>query len=504
MEIKMGKFNNIPIRKKLVIIQTVTAFVSLLICCIIFVTVGVTIFKSAAERKMQSIAKIVGANSVSPLLFMDQDADSVILRKLSEETDIVDAIVFDKKNKPFASYYRPGVRLEGVQLRNGLQGGNDLVTSTFPGDIMLTQHKIFNEKDFLGTLVIRSEMADVKKILESYVLVGILVLLAGLISALVTSYLLQKTISNRLLLLVGKTRKIAETGNYSIRVSQEDNDEIGVLSKEFNALLEQTDKMERSLKESNADLEKRVAQRTVELEASNKELESFSYSVSHDLKAPLRAINGFTEILVKKYAANIDDKGKEIASIIVANAKKMGQLIEDLLEFSRIGRKELKMGDVSMNEIVRQVIDETKNSNKDRHIELDIEKLPDVHGDRNLLTQVWTNLISNAFKYTGHKGDARIKIGFFIKDDEYVFYIKDNGAGFDMKYQDKLFKVFQRLHGSDEFEGTGVGLANVNRIISKHKGRVWAEGQVGEGAIFYFSLPVYIPVAPQEGNIVNE
>ena len=179
-----------------------------------------------------------------------------------------------------------------------------------------------------------------------------------------------------------------------------------------------------------------------------------------------------------------------MADIIIANARKMGQLIEDLLEFSRIGRKELKMDDVSMDEIVKPVIEEAKNSNKGRDIELKMQPLPVIHGDKNLLTQVWTNLVSNAFKYSGHKEHAKVEIGYFTQNNEYVFFIKDNGAGFDMKYQDKLFKVFQRLHGADEFEGTGVGLANVSRIILRHGGRIWAEGHVGEGAIFYFSLPI--------------
>jgi signal transduction histidine kinase len=454
------------------------------------VIIGVATFKSATERKIQSIAKIVGASSVSPLVFMDQDADSVILHKLSQETDIIDAVMLDRKDKVFAAYYRQGAAREAADPNKYQSNDNALITSQFSGDKIITRYKIYNGNDFLGTLVIKSEMSDLKKILKSYLAVAVLVLVAGLLSALVISVFLQKTIANRLLALVDDTKKIAETGDYSIRVPEGGGDEIGTLSREFNALLIQIDKMEKSLKEANAELEQRVQQRTAELETANKELESFSYSVSHDLKAPLRAINGFTEIFVKKYADKIDDKGREMAGVIVANAKKMGQLIEDLLEFSRIGRKEMVMNIVSMDEVVQQVLNDTRTAYKDKNVEVVVEKLPDVHGDRNLLLQVWTNLISNAFKYTGHKEKARIVIGSYIKNNEFVFFIKDNGAGFDMKYQDKLFKVFQRLHGSDEFEGTGVGLANVNRIITRHGGRVWAEGKVDEGATFYFSLPV--------------
>lgn len=238
-----------------------------------------------------------------------------------------------------------------------------------------------------------------------------------------------------------------------------------------------------------AELEEKIVRCTQELEAVNKDFEAFAYSVSHDLKAPLRAINGFTDILVKKYGDKIDDQGKELIGVIIANAKKMGQLIEDLLQFSRIGRKDLEVGECSMEEVVQKVITEAKNLNSGRKIEVTVEQLPPAKGDKNLLERVWESLISNAIKYSREKPETKITIGGSKADNEVIYFIKDNGAGFDMKYKDNLFKAFQRLHGS-EFEGTGLGLANISRIITKHGGRVWAEGKVDEGATFYFSLPV--------------
>jgi signal transduction histidine kinase len=436
---------------------------------------------------MNSIARIAGDNSVAPLEFMDEDAARKTLQNLNREPDIQEAVVLDKNGKLFARYARttPG---NITTLQKGRETDKQL-SSKITGQKLYTQYSIYDNKEFLGTLIIKAELGDLKKITLNYVMVGALVLLAGLISALFISFFLQRTISNRLLALVSKTKEVADTGNYSLRVATEDKDEIGILSKEFNGLLVQIDNMQRSLKEANNKLEKRVQQRTAELETANKELESFSYTVSHDLKAPLRAINGFTDILVKKYNDKLDDKGKEIAGIIVANAKKMGRLIEDLLEFSRIGRKDLTLNVVSMDTIVDQVLAETKRAYEGREVTVNKEPLPEVHGDPNLLTQVWTNFISNAFKYTLHKEKAIVTIGSYPQDKEIVFFIKDNGAGFDMKYSDKLFRVFQRLHGADEFEGTGVGLAIVNRIITRHGGRVWAEGKVNEGASFYFSLP---------------
>jgi signal transduction histidine kinase len=484
----MSTLKNISIRNKLITIQAVTALVGLLICSALFVFIGINTFKKSTVGKMYSIARIVGESSVAPLQFMDQDAAHRVLVNLNHETDIKEAILLDKRGVVFANNKGTNRTSAGAQTYAPTVT-DQVLTSEFSGQKLTVVYRMYKGKEFLGTLIIKSELTYLEKVIRSYLMIAALVIIAGLLAALIISYFLQQTISRRLLHLVNKMREVADTGNYSLRVATEGTDEIGILSKEFNSLLQQIDKMESNLKEANIDLEQRVEQRTAELETANKELESFSYSVSHDLKAPLRAINGFTDILVKKYADKIDDKGKEIANIIVTNAQKMGQLIQDLLEFSRIGRREMAMDNVSMDDIAGQVVDEIKAANADRDITLNVGKLPPAHGDKSLLTQVWVNLIANAFKYTGHKDKAEITIGSNTQDNEIVYFIKDNGAGFDMQYYDKLFRVFQRLHGADEFEGTGVGLAIVSRIIARHGGKVWAEGKPDEGATFYFSLP---------------
>ena len=485
----MSKFNNISIRNKLIIIQSATALIALVICCSIFVFNGIATFKGSTVRKMFSIAHIVGDNSVAPLMFVDQDAAKKTLQNLSKEPDVLNAMILDKSGNVFAAYTRPGASKDDHNYKMTAENNQPRTTYQFQGDRLYVLYKIYQDNSFVGTLAIRSELAEMKQIIRNYVLAASMVLFVGLLSAIVISFFLQQTISSRLLMLVVKTKEVAQSGNYNVRVWTEDKDEIGILSKEFNAMMMQIDNMQKSLKDANSDLEKRVEQRTAELENANKELESFSYTVSHDLKAPLRAINGFTEILMKKYGDKLDEKAKEITDVIIANARKMGQLIEDLLEFSRLGRKEFAIAEVSMAEIVEQVAKDVKAANEGRNVELTIEPLPPTHGDRNLLIQVWTNLIANAFKYSSHKEKSVITIGSFKKGDDTVYFIKDNGAGFDMRYADKLFRVFQRLHGANEFEGTGVGLAIVSRIISRHGGKVWAEGKVDEGATFYFSLP---------------
>jgi PAS domain S-box-containing protein len=240
----------------------------------------------------------------------------------------------------------------------------------------------------------------------------------------------------------------------------------------------------------NEELEDRVKTRTKQLEEVNKELEAFAYSVSHDLRAPLRAINGFTRILTEDYATKIDAEGKRVCGVIQNEATRMGQLIDDLLSFSRLSRSSMQTTIIDMKEMAQHVFLELYEQNKSKEIDFILNDLPEVEGDLNLLRQVWINLLSNAIKFTSKKEQPRIEISFEDSATETIFCIKDNGAGFDMKYVNKLFGVFQRLHNQGEFEGTGVGLAIVQRIIYRHGGQVWAEATIDHGATFYFSLPI--------------
>ncbi len=232
-----------------------------------------------------------------------------------------------------------------------------------------------------------------------------------------------------------------------------------------------------------------LLERNDKLELVNKELEAFSYSVSHDLRAPLRHMAGFAKMLQKKLVDDPDEKTHQYMVSIIAASKKMERLIDDLLSFSHIGRAELQMRKVSFNSLVNEVVGEIKDELKERQVRWEIDELPDLLGDRSLLKLVIVNLVSNAVKFTSPRSQAEIKIGCTEEADRFTCSISDNGVGFDMKYADRLFGVFQRLHTQEEFEGTGIGLANVQRILSRHGGTIWAEGAVGQGATFYFTLP---------------
>jgi PAS domain S-box-containing protein len=237
-------------------------------------------------------------------------------------------------------------------------------------------------------------------------------------------------------------------------------------------------------------LNKELANRAAQLEASNKELEAFAYSISHDLRAPLRHMSGFAELLHKNEAALLDEKGRRYLAMILEAATRMGSLIDDLLAFSRIGRAETHTSVVDLNQLVQEVVAEARQDAKERSIVWKITPLPKCYGDRAMLQMVLFNLVGNAVKFTRTRPQAEIEIGCTNQDaGDPVLFVRDNGVGFDMRYANKLFGVFQRLHPQSDFEGTGIGLATVQRIIHRHGGRAWADGKVDAGATFYFSLP---------------
>ena len=394
-------------------------------------------------------------------LILANDDQQLILTQLPEENDIITYISSGESG--------------AVELSNN-KGEKELVgfapISNLPWGVIIT----IQSKAAFSSIEILTQTASTISI--------IIVLLAAILGGL---FVLQITTPIRR--LVDDTKEIGK-GNLDYEIKTTGKGEIAQLSRSFSDMTKDLKKV----MISNEKLEQLVKERTSQLEISNKELESFSYSVSHDLRAPLRHVHGFVEMLKDHLKENTDDKSQHYLKTISQATKDMGQLIDDLLSFSRIGKTQIVNEKIDLNLIINDLIISYHQEIKSKNIKWNIAKLPAISGDNSMIRQVFDNLISNALKFTRLKESAIIEIGSepdTEKKDYVIIYIKDNGAGFDMRYIEKLFGVFQRLHSQNDFEGTGIGLANVKQIVQKHGGRVWANGAVDDGAMFYFTLPKY-------------
>jgi signal transduction histidine kinase len=447
-------------------------------------------FREAAVRNLSIQAQIVGANSVSALVFNDANTAGITLAALNASPNIVSAAIRTPDARIFASYTRDGGGPVYAPLT--IPPGQSEVQRLDATGIVLTRRINFQGKP-IGSVSIQSDLRefDARRTRSLGIIAAVMVV--SLIAALVMSWLSQRAISKPIVHLAEIANSVSGNKDYSARAPVAGGPrEIAVLTEAFNDMLTQIQERDASLRTAQDSLEARVLDRTAELDLVNKELEAFSYSVSHDLRAPLRHVTGFASLLEEHAQGQLDGQSRKYLETIAQAAKRMGQLIDDLLLFSRMGRSQVATRHVSLNELVRDVREEmqAEGGTASRHIDWHVADLPGVEGDSAMLRLVISNLLSNAIKYTAPRPEARIEVGAGgAAADEVVVFVRDNGVGFDMQYVDKLFGVFQRLHRSDEFEGTGIGLANVRRIIHRHGGRVWAEGEIDRGATFYFSLP---------------
>ncbi|HEY1663278.1 MAG TPA: ATP-binding protein [Verrucomicrobiae bacterium] len=467
---------NVPIRRKLIAVNLLISGAVLLVTCLSFVTYEILTLRTSMVTGNNTRAELIAANSTASLAFQDSADAAEVLSALRTQPQIINACIYDASGHIFAQY--PTNAPAGTFPTAPQGAGFEFKSSSLIG-----YRPVIQDGHVLGTVYIESDLSALTRRYHAYTLLTLAIIVCSTLLAYFLSNSLQKQISQPILALAETAKAVTRDRDFSVRAKKFGNDEVGALTDALNEMLSEIHKL-------NATLESRVHERTLQLEAANKELEAFSYSVSHDLRAPLRHVDGFVDMLRKSTKDTIGATGQRYLDIISGAAKRMGALIDDLLVFSRMGRTEMRRTQVNMDGLVAESISEMAQDLQGRAIEWDITPLPEVNGDLAMLRQVWVNLISNAVKYSRDRSPAKIAIhSRDLNEREVEFSVQDNGAGFDMQYAGKLFGVFQRLHLNEEFEGTGIGLANVRRIILRHAGNTRAEGKIGEGATFYFTMP---------------
>jgi signal transduction histidine kinase len=459
---------------------------ALLLACIAFAGYELTAFRRELVRNLSIQASIAGANSASALLFNDPDSARDTLSALKAAPNILFAGIFTPEGMPLA-LYSPDTHAGTPRLPDLAPGQAE--AHWFSTRRLVLVQAIEFQGMRVGTVKIQSDLSEVWDRLARYFGIVGVVLVVSLMAAFAFSSILQKATARPIIQLAETARIVSREKKYSIRASPAGQEnEIAVLIDAFNEMLNQVQERDAALQAARDQLEQRVELRTAQLEAVNKELESFTYSVAHDLRAPLRHIQGFSDALIEDVGDQLDPGARKYLNSIVDSTRRMDQLIHDLLGLAQLGRQELRLRPVGLNSLAQDVVGDLDLETKGRNILWRMGDLPIVDCDPGLMKQVLYNLLSNAVKYTRPRDPAIIETGQTTLGGRRVLFVRDNGVGFNMKYSHKLFGVFERLHRREEFEGTGVGLATVQRIIHKHGGRIWAEAAIDRGTTFFFTI----------------
>jgi len=467
------------ISSRLTMMNMLVSGVALLLACAGFFAYDQITFRQGLIRTLSAQAQIIGSNSISAILFNDPQAASGTLAALQSSQNIVSAGIFTLDHRALAQYTREtgGEVLKFPTLPPGQTQGY-----WFQSTYVVLVRQILSEGKPIGFVYLRASLTEIDERLKRYALIALAVLLVSLFAANLVSSSFRRSVAEPIVQLAETAQAISRDKNYNIRVEPPaEKNELAVLVDSFNEMLSE-------LHKSHDELEHRVSERTRELVSANRELEAFSYSVSHDLRGPLDAINGFTYLLLNQYGSGLNSQARDIVENIRTGGRRMTSLIDDLLNLSRVTSSVMRAEKVDLSAVARSIIEELCRNAPDRKLEFVAPDKTEVFGDARLLSIMMDNLLRNSWKYTSHHEHARIEFGSLNDGGRVAYFVKDDGSGFDPRSAERLFQPFQRLHSSSEFPGNGIGLATVRRIIQRHGGEVWATGAVEQGATFYFTI----------------
>ena len=482
----MKLLNPRSISGKLTRMNLMVSGTALLLAYVAFLIYDVYTLRSNLISSLDTESSMVEANSISALIFDDPQAATNTLSGLHGSPHILAAAILKAGDKPFATYERAG------------SGDGPIVPRLAPGQsqgywqqgpkILFGRRIEFSGKP-LGSVYLLAATTDISYRAVQFGFISAAILALCFLVALGATMNIRHVITDPLTNLADTAGIVTRKNDYSVRAQAlATTDELGFLVRSFNQMLEQIQERDKALEESRSELEQRVQDRTAELLAANKELEAFSYSVAHDLRGPLQQIGNIT-FLLQQTSASEDEKGAGLIAMLFDCSRRMSRLIDDLLNLSRATTTPLRRTAVNLSSMSKSILDGLMTENGQRQVETHIAGGVHVIADEGLMRVVMENLLGNAWKYTSRTKDARIEFGFNEVDSEVVYFVRDNGVGFNPRYADRLFRPFQRLHSQGEFPGTGVGLATVQRIITRHGGLIWAKSDVNQGAEFFFTVP---------------
>lgn len=470
-----------PIRIKLLFLTMLVSTLGIALVCVSLIVLENRNYRDQMESELHVIASILAEQSAAALLFEDRDQLRSISSSLRQIETITQACVYDAADMLLTFLNNP----EKVACP-------DLSTAPvmgFEANAYKLMVPVTLDQEVLGYIYLNSHLKVLQSHIQSFVMAAFGIGLLIQLLLLFVAYKLQRIVSHPILALSDTAEQIAIEHDYSIRAPVSGHDELGRLSATFNEMISTIQLQNRRILESRDSLERKVEERTAQLSLANRELEAFSYSVSHDLRQPLRAIEGFSQALEEDCEEQLNDLGKDYLRRVRAASVRMSNLIDGLLVLSRVSRQTVETESVDLTTLLQEICDELSSLGDPLPTEIHIQPGMAVTGDSRMLRVAFQNLLENAWKYSSKKDRRHIEVTATSNSDGSVVKVQDNGAGFDMKYVEKLFVAFNRLHTPSEFGGTGIGLATVYRVIRRHHGDVWAESELGKGATFYVKLP---------------